>query len=84
MGRLREILVLLVVLANFCDAAVETVNSDLTVEKADRSIDISSQLVKINAKITLSNGGRGAVNGFHYAVEEAMKDNVVFIGATVR
>ena len=64
-------------------ASVETVNSEIAVEAIDRSIDISSQLVKINSKVTLVNNGRGAITGCHYVVEENVKDKLAFIGATV-
>ena len=49
-------------------AAVETVNSEVVVDSVERHIDLTSQLVKINAKIKLSNNGPGAIKSFHYAV----------------
>merc|ERR1711884_166300 len=64
-------------------AAVETVNADVIVDSVDRSIDIASQLVKINTKLTLTNNGKGAISGFHYGLEEAAKAKLAFIGATV-
>jgi oligosaccharyltransferase complex subunit alpha (ribophorin I) len=63
-------------------AAVETVNSELSVDNVERTIDIASQLVKMTTKLTISNGGRGAVKSFHYAIEQPAKANVAFIGAT--
>merc|ERR1712141_685409 len=48
-----------------------------------RSINLESQLVKINSKVTLTNNGKGATKGFHYAVEESMAPHVSYIGATV-
>ena len=73
----------LVLLAGVKSAAVETVNGDVVVDSVERSIDISSQLVKINTKLTLTNNGKGAISGFHYGLEEAAKAKLAFIGATV-
>ena len=74
------------VLILFCIAgalAVETVNKDLSVSNADRTIDMASQLVKINTKLTLSNGGQSPVKSFHFTVDDNDLDKVAFIGATV-
>ena len=65
-------------------AAVETVNSEVVVDSVERHIDLTSQLVKINAKIKLSNNGPGAIKSFHYAVEANAKEKLAFIGAMVR
>ena len=73
----------LLLLAGVKSAAVETVNADVVVDSAERSIDIASQLVKINTKLTLTNNGKGAISGFHYGLDEAAKGKLAFIGATV-
>merc|ERR1712156_1230430 len=73
----------LALLASVQSAAVETVNADVIVDSVDRTIDIASQLVKINTKVTLTNNGKGAITGFHYGMEEAAKAKLAFIGATV-
>ena len=64
-------------------ANVETVNQDIVVDSIERSINLESQLVKITSKITLTNNGKGATKGFHYAVEESMAPHVSYFGATV-
>eukprot|EP00093_Oithona_nana_P010989 10989.XXX_374591_372528_1 [CDS] Oithona nana genome sequencing. len=64
-------------------AAVETVNSEVVVDSVERHIDLTSQLVKINAKIKLTNNGPGAIKSFHYAVDANAKEKLAFIGATV-
>ena len=64
--------------------ALETVNADVVVDNVERNIDLSSQLVKINAKIKITNNGPGAIKSFHYAVEPTAKETLAFIGATVR
>merc|ERR1712223_1934647 len=73
----------LALLVGVKSAAVETVNADILVDSVDRTIDIASQLVKINTKVTLTNNGKGAITGFHYGMEEAAKAKLAFIGATV-
>ena len=64
-------------------AAVETVNADVVIDSVERNIDLSSQLVKINAKLKLTNNGPGAIKSFHYAVDPSAKETLAFIGATV-
>ena len=83
--KMKKLLLLgcLALLARVQSAAVETVNADVIVDSVDRSIDIASQLVKINTKLTLTNNGKGAISGFHYGLEEAAKAKLAFIGATV-
>jgi oligosaccharyltransferase complex subunit alpha (ribophorin I) len=70
--------------ANLAFAAFDSINKDLVVKSCDRTIDLTSQLVKINNKISLSNtGSTGAIKTFLFSVESAARDKVVFIGATV-
>ena len=83
MFRPSLLLAFLVSLAVVKAASVETINADVLVDNVERSIDISTQLVKINSKVTLTNNGKGAIKNFHYVVEEAAKAKLVFIGATV-
>ena len=65
------------------NGAVETINSDVIIDSAERSVDLASQLVKIVTKLTITNNGKGAITGFHYALEESAKNKLTFIGATV-
>ncbi len=63
--------------------ALDSVNSDVTVTEATRTIDLTSQLVKESLALTLQNGGSGAVKTVHFAVQKEMADKAVFVGATV-
>lgn len=63
--------------------AIDAVNKDLIVTNADRTIDLASQLVKINSKLTISNSGQSAIKSFHFTVDDELVDKLVFIGATV-
>ena len=63
--------------------AVELVAKDLMVTNAERSIDMASQLVKINTKLTLSNEGQSTLKVFHFTIEKTAFDKVSYIGASV-
>merc|ERR1711997_587115 len=52
------------------------------ITSAERSIDIASQLVKINTKLTLSNEGQSTLKVFHYTAEEEAFGKVSYIGAS--
>lgn len=65
-----------------CDSAnVDNISSDIKLKNVARTIDVSSQLVKITSKITLENTGKSPVQNFLLAVEAAVKHNLAFIGA---
>lgn len=64
-------------------ASVETANQDVVIDSLDRTINLESQLVKITTKLTLTNNGKGAIKGFHYAIEDTLVSKLAFIGATV-
>ena len=63
--------------------SAESAAKDIMITSAERSIDISSQLVKINTKLTLSNEGQSTLKVFHYTVEEEAFGKVSYIGASV-
>ncbi|CAH0405619.1 unnamed protein product [Chilo suppressalis] len=60
---------------------VETVSSDIKFKNVDRTIDLTSQLVKITSKITLENSGKSPVKNFLLAIEASAKDNLASINA---
>lgn len=60
---------------------VDTISSDIRFKNVDRTIDISSQLVKITSRITLENIGGTPAKNFLLAVEDQAKNNVAFFGA---
>lgn len=62
-------------------ANVDNISSDIKLKSVERTIDISSQLVKIASKITLENIGKSPVKSFLIAVEASSKNNLAFIGA---
>ncbi|CAB3239665.1 unnamed protein product [Arctia plantaginis] len=60
---------------------VDTISSDIRFKNVDRTIDISSQLVKITSRITLENIGGTPAKNFLLAVEDHAKNSVAFFGA---
>ncbi|XP_071520803.1 dolichyl-diphosphooligosaccharide--protein glycosyltransferase subunit 1 [Panulirus ornatus] len=62
-------------------ATYDSINKDLINKKIERKVDIASQLVKITNKITLENGGSGAVKSFLLTLTRAEKDNLSYISA---
>jgi len=81
---MKILCLLLLGVMGLSNAAFDSINKDLVVKSCDRSIDLTSQLVKINYKLSLSNtGSSGAIKTFLFSVEGAAKDKVGYIGATV-
>ncbi|XP_011563062.3 dolichyl-diphosphooligosaccharide--protein glycosyltransferase subunit 1 [Plutella xylostella] len=82
MAKLRFCVVFVFYLLLKCETAnVDNISSDIKIKNVDRTIDISTQLVKISTKITLENTGKAPVKNFLLAVEASAKDNLAFIGA---
>ncbi|XP_002157282.1 dolichyl-diphosphooligosaccharide--protein glycosyltransferase subunit 1 isoform X1 [Hydra vulgaris] len=50
--------------------SIFNVRADLEISNVDRSIDLSSQLAKVNSQITLQNKGNKAVTSFLISIEE--------------
>ena len=72
------------VLAVVCAAKVEVPNADVSVTSLERTLDMSSQLVKSSVKATLVNGGAKPVKTLHWAVDPAYAGHVTHIAASVR
>jgi len=64
-------------------AATETVNPDLSVTNLERTLDMSSQLVKTNLRMTFHNAGKSAAKSVHVTVDPAFVGHVTHIAATV-
>lgn len=80
---MKNVGLLLLALVLSVQAAFDSINKDLVVKSCDRTVDLASQLVKMNHKISLSNNGQGAIKTFLFTVDPTFKKNVAFIGATV-
>lgn len=82
MDKLRFSFIFLLFIVIKCESiSVDTISSDIRFKNVDRTIDISSQLVKITSKLTLENTGGTPVKNFLLAIEEFAKNNVAFVGA---
>lgn len=64
-------------------AGFDSINPDLVIKSCDRSIDLTSQLVKMNHKLSLENKGQGAVKSFLFSIDPSLSEKVAYIGATV-
>ena len=80
---LKFICLICVGILHVSHGASESVSKDLMATNVERTVDISSQLVKINTKLTLSNEGQSTLKFFHFVIEDAAFDKVSYIGATV-
>jgi len=60
------------------------ISNDLVINKADRTVDVASQLVKQTTTVTLENRGSGAVNSFLLAIEPALADKLAHVGAVIK
>ena len=63
-------------------AATDSINKDLVVTSCDRTIDMSTQLVKMSHKIVIQNNGQGAVKSFLFSIDPTLQKSVSFIEAT--
>ena len=57
--------------------------NNLVITNADRTIDISSQLVKVNHKLTLSNNGQSDASDFIFAVSAGSHGKLSHVSAQV-
>jgi len=69
-------------LAALARAGFDSINADLVVKSVDRNIDLTTQLVKINYKLSLENTGKSAVKSFLFSVDPSQKSQVAYVGAT--
>jgi len=58
------------------------INAELVVSKAERSIDLASQLVKVTTQLTLQNGG-SPVSEVNVAVEDKQSKYLAYIEVSV-
>ena len=54
----------------------DSVSPDLVVKSVDRNIDLTTQLAKINFKISLENTGKSAVKYFLFSLDPSFKSKV--------
>jgi len=62
--------------------AFDSINPDVVVKSCDRTMDLTTQLVKLQHKLVVENQGKGAVKSILFSVDPMFKDKVAFIGAT--
>ena len=62
----------------------ESANPDLSITSLDRTLDMTSQLVKTNLRMTFQNGGKSPAKSVHITVDPDFVDHVTHIAVTVR
>lgn len=60
--------------------SADSINSEIVNSNVERTIDITSQLVKIACKITMQNTGKNAQKYFLFGLEKELREHVSFIG----
>ncbi|XP_070557890.1 dolichyl-diphosphooligosaccharide--protein glycosyltransferase subunit 1-like [Ptychodera flava] len=60
------------------------ISNDLVITKADRTLDLVSQLVKQTTIITVENKGSSSLRSFLLAVEPSLADKLSHIGAVIK
>ena len=63
-------------------AGSDTIDKDIVVTNCERAIDISSQLVKMQHKLTFQNNGQAAAKSVLFSLEPSLQGKVSFIEAT--
>jgi len=77
-----RVFVLGLFLAMGASAAFDSINKDIVIKSCERTVDLSTQLVKMQHKIVLENQGKGAVKSILFTIDPILKEKVSFIGAT--
>lgn len=68
-----------ILLASNCHASTD----DLVIKNAERTIDATSQLVKITHRLTLQNGGKSTIKSFDFPIESNAENHLSFFKAQV-
>ena len=73
----------LVVVGLACvQAGFDSINKVVVVKSCDRTVDMTTQLVKLQHKMMIENQGKWAVKSILFSFVPELKDKVTFIGAT--
>ena len=74
---------LLVTALIICGVCAAFVNGSLVIQKAERTIDISSQLIKVSAAITYENKDASAISTILFSSDPEWKGDLSYIAAKV-
>jgi len=64
--------------------SADLINADIVNTKVQRTVDLTTHLVKINHRITLENTGKTGVRSYLVAIDESLASTVSFVGATLK
>ena len=65
-------------------AAPDAVSPDLVIAKAQKNVDLTTQLPKIVTQLTLENAGQSGVRYFLVAADPDIANSLSFVGASVK
>jgi hypothetical protein len=82
MGLRSMFRVISALLLAFTLSAAQVRVEELTILSAERTIDVSSQVVLMNHKLKVENTNASPTKVFLFTVEPLLKSNLAFIGAT--
>ena len=66
-----------------CGFSIASGSASVVIKKAERTIDISSQLIKVNAIITYENNDANPISSILFSSDPEWKGDLSFIGAKV-
>lgn len=75
----RYFLLVCLLIASSCHASA----GNLEIKNAERTIDVTSQLVKITHRITLQNNGKSTIKSFDFPIESNAEEHLAFFKAQV-
>lgn len=61
----------------------DSINADVVNTRVQRTIDLTTHLVKISSRITVENTGKSGIRSYLIAVEPSLARTLSFVGATV-
>ena len=77
-------LLLFITICSLCGISLQaSINDKLYNSEVIRSIDISSQVVKSNAVVSLENGGETSAKSFHIPIDAVLSNHLAYISASV-
>lgn len=83
MGLIIQLFVWLSVCSVLAFAAPDVVSPDLVIAKAQKNVDLTTQLPKIVTQLTLENAGQSGLRYVLVAADPGIANGLSFVGASV-
>ena len=65
-----------------CAAGIDSINKERVVKSCERTVNMTTNLVKLQHKMVIREPGQGAVKSILFSVDPELKVKVAFISAT--